>query len=323
MSDNANAPPSNNEALRTKPVNVKPKRKLVPAGSSKTAKKKNASPNEGKTKKRTKANVHKEFANETGREMTAADKKIIDMLNAYTETIGANAARAKVLEKLAASHSERSGKGKTKAFKAALEKLVGRKLTPADLELVTEGLENESEIAALADKIRYRPFKKPLGHSPTGDEIRRIKAYQMSNARTKAEGNAGKAMNKAFITLLKTKASAAGEITSAMTKARTARLARTKAEETAFDAKVTLEKTKAKEDLMAGRTKKGEPAAKDINALAKIRAHGMMLEAADYLLIQYDQDSESADEIIVDLQEQAKGISVCAECDVEELLKHI
>jgi len=317
---------SENEGLRPKANNAKPKKKLVPAGSSKTAKKKSASPKGEKTKKRTKANVHTEFAEEIGRELTAADKKIVAMLNAYTETIGANAARAKVLEKLETAHAERSGKGKTKVFKATLEKLVGRKLTPADLELITDELENESEIAALADKIRYRPFKKALGHSPTSNEIGRIKAYQVSNERKAAEGNAAKAMNKEFLKKLKAKVSATGEekvITAAMVKARTARVKKTKAEEDAFEAKVADEKTKAKADLMSGRTKKGEPAAKDVNALAKIRAHGIMLSADDYLMLQYDQESEEASALMDELFKQAKAIGACAECDIEMILKHI
>jgi hypothetical protein len=313
---------SENEGLRRKSNNAKPKRKLVPAG---TSKKKNASP-KGATKKRTRANIHKNFTNETGRELTAADKKIIDMLNAYTETIGANAARAKVLEKLNAAHKERTGKDKGKAFRLALEKLVGRKLTAGDLELVTEDLEGEAEIAALADKIRYRPFKKALGHSPTANEIDAIKEYQASSRRGAVTGNAAKTMNKEFITSLKAKKAVAKEekaITADMVKARTARLKKTKAEEDAFEARVTGEKTAAKSDLMAGRTKKGEPAAKDVNALAKIRAHGIELSADDYLMLQYDQDSEAAGEIMEALYEQAKDIGSCAECDIDTILKHI
>jgi len=318
---------SENEGLRSKkPVNA-PKRKLVPAGAS--AKKAAAAPkknNAAKTKKKTKANVHKEFSNAAGRELTAADKKIVDLLNAYTETLGENGARAKVLEKLGAAHAERSGKDKGKAFRAALEKLVGRKLTAADLELVKEDLNNEGEIAALAMKIRYRPFKKAIGHSPTANEIERIQAYQGSEERKAAKNNNAKAMNKAFIAKLKAKSAVAGEepkITAAMIKARTARLKKTKEETDAFDAKVAGLKAAAKEELMAARSKKTEPTAKDINALARIRAHGMILKADHYLLIQYDQDSEDAAEVIVDLQGQAEGIDVCAQCEVENLLKHI
>ena len=57
--------------------------------------------------------------------------------------------------------------------------------------------------------------------------------------------------------------------------------------------------------------------------LARIRAHGMELTADNYLRIQYDQDTEDAAEIMVDLQEQALGIDICAQCEVENLLKHI
>ena len=310
---------SGNEGLR-------PKRKLVPAGASKKVPNGSKKNNAAKTKKKTKANVHKEFSNAAGRELTAADKKIVDLLNAYTETLGENGARAKVLEKLGAAHAERSGKDKGKAFRAALEKLVGRKLTAADLELVKEDLNDEGEIAALGMKIRYRPFKKAIGHSPTANEIERIQAYQGSEERKAAKNNNAKAMNKAFIAKLKAKSVVAGEepkITAAMIKARTARLKKTKEETEAFDAKVAGLKPAAKEELAGARSKKTEPAAKDINALARIRAHGMELTADNYLRLQYDQDSEDAAEVMVDLQAQAEGIDVCAQCEVENLLKHI
>jgi len=302
---------SNNETLRSK-------RKLVPAGASKKVSKKNNAP---KTKKKTKANVHKEFANATGRELTAADKKIVDLLNAYKETLGENGARDKVLEKLGLAHAERSGKDKGKVFRAALEKLVGRKLTVADLELVKEDLNDEEEIAALAMKIRYRPFKKAIGHSPTANEIDQIQAYQGSEERKAAKNNNAKAMNKAFIAKLKAKP--ANEESKVLVKVRTARLKKTKEETDQFDAKVAELKPAAKEELAAARSKKTEPAAKDVNALARIRAYGMELTAKQYLLIQYDQDSEDAAEVIVELQAQAEGIDVCAQCEVKNLLKHI
>jgi len=306
---------------------LRPKKKLVPAGASsrKAPSAKGASP-KGASKTKKKSNVYKNFGNAVERELTAADKKIVNMLNAYVETLGNAAARAKVIEKLGTAHAERSGKDKSKAFKAALEKLVGRKLTALDLELVTEDLNDEDAIRALASKIKYRPFKKALGHSPTENEIGHIVTYQGSEARKAASGNAAKAMNKEFIAKLKEKAKPATEervVTEKMKKARTARLKTTKEESDAFDDRIADEKVQAMKDLKEGRTKKTEPAAKDVNALAKIRAHGIELDVEDYLLIQYDQESETATEIIVGLQEQAEAIGVCAQCEVEELLRHI
>lgn len=304
------------EALRTK------KPKLVPAGASR----KKVSPKPAAAPKTKKANVYKGYANELElEELTAADKKIVNSYPVLANALGANAARAKVLETISKAHAKKTGTDRLKGILGNFEKALGRKLTKEEREMVPANVASASKNEIL-HTIRIRPYKALLKRSPTEEEVAAIQKYTSSNERRAAEGNARKELDKAFIKRLKAISAVPGEepkITVAMVKARTARLKRTKEETDAFDTKVAGLKAAAKEDLAGARSKKTEPAAKDVNALARIRAHGMELSAENYLLIQYDQDSEDAAEVIVDLQGQAEGIDICAQCEVENLLKHI
>uniref|UniRef100_A0A6C0K114 Uncharacterized protein n=1 Tax=viral metagenome TaxID=1070528 RepID=A0A6C0K114_9ZZZZ len=307
---------SPNEALRTK------KAKLVPAGTSR----KKASPKAAAAPKTKKANVYKGYANELDlEELTAADKKIVNSYPVLANALGANAARAKVLETISKGHAKKTGAERIKGILANFEKALGRKLTKEEKEMVPANVASASKNEIL-HTIRIRPYKALLKRSPTSAEVDAIQKYTSSNERRAAEGNARKELDKAFIKRLKAISVAPGEepkITAAMVKARTARLKRTKEETDTFDAAVARLKPAAKTELASARSKKTEPAAKDVNALARIRAHGMELTAEEYLLIQYDQDSEEANAIIETLSEAADSIDICAMCEVANLLKHI
>jgi len=249
---------SEEETLR-----VKRKPKLVPAGASRKLVKSNAAPAAATKKKK---NVYQNYANAIGREgLTAAEKKIVNSYPVLANAIGAESAKAKILETISKAYAKKSGAERLKAILAEFEKALERKLTKSEKERVHESVNSASKNEILA-KFRMNPYKKLLGHSPSSAEVRNIQEYTRSEERKGANANTRKAMNKMFINGLKAKGHppppAAGEITEHMKKERTARLKAAKEASEAFDAKVAEMKVAAKADLMAARTKKGEPAAK-------------------------------------------------------------
>jgi hypothetical protein len=185
---------------------------------------------------------------------------------------------------------------------------------------------------ALLQKLKYNPLKKKLGRSPTSADIAALKEFAGSEERRGITKNvkAAEKANADFLLMLKgAEKKGASEVDAkalekALTAARDTRRKQAKLFEDQLEDAIDTLKPKVEAEMTLARGgKKNAPAAKDINALARIRAQGVKMTGAEYVAVQRDVNGEVESKIIDRVIEAAQEMGPCALCDTIRMFRSI
>ena len=335
---------SNNETLRTTK-----KKKLVRLGASKKAsptKKSKKSPEsnsltsaqvrEGLAKLKEKvgklgtdrdrsalAQLRANFEDELERALTKNEKEAIqekyNLLKLTKVPVQANAAN-----EMGNEETKRQYEARVQA-----EKLV-RNIENSEIHMAQRG-RAAATYEALLQKLKYNPLKKKLGRSPTSADIDALKAFAGSEARRGITNvKAAEKANADFLLTLKgAEKKGASEVDTkalekALTAARDTRRKQAKLFEDEMEDVIDKLKPKVEAEMTLARGgKKNAPAAKDINALARIRAQGVHMTGAEYVAVQRDVNGDAEARVIDRVLEEATKMGPCALCDTIRMFRSI
>jgi hypothetical protein len=338
---------SPNETLRTT------KKKLVRLGASKAsktsntkkAKKSPASPNsltsaqvrEGLAKLQEKvgklganrdrsalAGLRADFEDELERALTKNEKAAIEEKYRLLKLTKVPA-QANEANEMGNEETKRQFEARVKA-----EKLV-RNIENSEIDMAQRG-RAAAMYEALLQKLKYNPLKKKLGRSPTSADIAALKAFAGSEERRGITKNvkAAEKANADFLLMLKgAEKKGASEVDAkalekALTAARDTRRKQAKLFEDQLEDAIDALKPKVEAEMTLARGgKKNAPAAKDINALARIRAQGVKMTGAEYVAVQRDVNGEVESKIIDRVIEAAQEMGPCALCDTIRMFRSI
>lgn len=336
---------SNNETLRTTK-----KKKLVRLGASKKAsptKKSKKSPEssksltnaqvrEGLTKLQEKvgklgtdkdrsalAQLRANFEDELERALTKNEKDAIQekyrLLKLTKVPVQANAAN-----EMGNEETKRQFEARVQA-----EKLV-RNIENSEIHMAQRG-RAAATYEALLQKLKYNPLKKKLGRSPTSADIDALKAFAGSEVRRGITNvKAAEKANADFLLTLKgaekkgASEADAKALEKALTAARDTRRKQAKLFEDEMEDAIDKLKPKVEAEMTLARGgKKNAPAAKDINALARIRAQGVKMTGAEYVAVQRDVNGDAEARVIDRVLEEATKMGPCALCDTIRMFRSI
>ena len=183
----------------------------------------------------------------------------------------------------------------------------------------------------MLQKLKYNPLKKKLGRSPTSADIDALKAFAGSEARRGITNvKAAEKANADFLLTLKgAEKKGASEVDTkalekALTAARDTRRKQAKLFEDEMEDVIDKLKPKVEAEMTLARGgKKNAPAAKDINALARIRAQGVHMTGAEYVAVQRDVNGDAEARVIDRVLEEATKMGPCALCDTIRMFRSI